>query len=407
MPHTLHILLIHQVFVRPEDPGGTRHFEFARHLTQHGHRVTVLSGARSYLTGQRLLSPRRQELAPGLQVVRCWVLGGRDRGAAWRTVGFLSFTLSAVWEGLRVGRVDLVWGTSPPLFQGWSAWAVARLKRVPWLLEVRDLWPEFAVAIGALRSRTLIALSRWLEHFLYRRAPRIVVNSPGFVPYVEQGGADPAKVVTVPNGVDTARFAAVSESFGLRHAHGLDGKFMALYAGAHGMANDLWQILQAADALKQDPGIAFVLLGDGAEKRQLMDYAQARQLRNVLFLPPVSKQGIPAILAEADCGIATLKPLEMFTTTYPNKVFDYMAAGKPVVLAIDGVIRQLVEHAQAGIFVPPGDGPALAQAIKRLQSDPATAARMGRQGRQYVAAHYDHKLLAVQMQREIESLAER
>lgn len=407
VPHPLHILLIHQVFVRPEDPGGTRHYEFARTLVRRGHRVTVLAGTRSYLTGQRLRTPRRQQLEPGLEVVRCWVAGGRQQGPAWRTIGYLSFTLAAVWQGLRIPKVDLVWGTSPPLFQGWSAWALARLKRVPWLFEIRDLWPEFAIEIGALRNRTLIALSRWLERFLYRRAPRMVVNSPAFAPYLERAGAAPGQVVTVPNGVDMERFNREPTEAGLRRAHGLQGKFLALYAGAHGMANDLWQVLRAAERLKQDPGIVFVLLGDGAEKRQLMAHAESHQLANVLFLPPVSKQGIPGMLAEADCGVATLKPLQMFTTTYPNKVFDYMAAGKPVVLAIDGVIRELIERAQAGIYVPPGDADALAQAVVRLRAEPELAERLGRQGREHVSAHYDRAQLAGQMQHELEGLVQR
>lgn len=402
----MHILLIHQVFVRPQDPGGTRHYEFARHLVQHGHQVTVLAGTRSYLTGESLHTPRRQLLEPGLEVVRCWVLGGRNRGAAWRTVGFLSFALSAVWRGLRLQGIDLIWGTSPPLFQGWSAWALAAVKRVPWLLEIRDLWPEFAIAIGTLRSPLLISLSRWLERFLYRRAPRIALNSPGFTEYVEQAGAEPGKLVAVPNGVDTEQFAVEAEGGPLRQAHGLHGKFIALYAGAHGMANDLWQVLQAAEGLKQDPGIVFVLLGDGAEKQALVEHVRAHRLGNVLFLPPAPKDQVPSILAEADCGIATLKPLEMFTTTYPNKVFDYLAAGKPVVLAIDGVIRRLVEEAGAGLYVQPGDSAALGQAVRRLRDEPELAGQMGRQGRQYVVERYDRKLLAERMQSVLEALVE-
>ncbi len=403
----MHVLLIHQVFVRPEDSGGTRHYEFARHLVRHGHTVTVLAGTRSYLTGQRLDSARRQVIEPGLEIVRCTVLGGGRQGAAWRTVGFLSFTLSSLWRGLWVPKVDLIWGTSPPLFQGWSAWALSRIKRTPWLLEVRDLWPEFAIEIGALRNPTLIAMSRWLERFLYRWAPCIVVNSPGFTPHVERAGADPAKVVSVPNGVDTESFDAAPPDDEFRLAHGLLHKFIALYAGALGMANDLWQVLHAAETLRQDPGIVFVLLGDGAEKSALMDYAQAHQLSNVLFLPPVAKSGIPSLLAQIDCGLATLKPLSLFTTTYPNKVFDYMAAGKPVVLAIDGVIRELVDAAGAGVYVVPGDGEALGRAVLRLQADPEAAQAMGRRGYQFVRSKYDRQQLAAQMQDLLESLERR
>ena len=159
----MHILLIHQVFVRPEDHGGTRHYDFARHMVQNGHRVTVLAGTRSYLTGARLKAAPHENPVPGLEIVRCGVIGGGRRGFAWRTVGYFSFILTSLLRGIRIRGVHVVWGTSPPLFQGWTAWLLARLKRTPWLFEVRDLWPEFAIQIGALRSRTLIALSRWLE----------------------------------------------------------------------------------------------------------------------------------------------------------------------------------------------------------------------------------------------------
>lgn len=402
----MHILLIHQVFVRPQDPGGTRHYEFARYFVEHGHRVTVLAGTRSYLTGERLPAPSRQQLEPGLEVLRCGVLGGRGAGTAWRTIGFLSFALTSLWRGLRTPRVDLVWGTSPPLFQAWSAWAVSWLKRTPWVLEIRDLWPAFAIEIGALRNRLLIALSRALERFLYRRADRVVVNSPGFLEHVGAAGGAAEKLVTVPNGVDSGSFDSDAASLGLRAEHGLQHKFIALYAGAHGPANDLRQVLQAAESLKQHPGIVLVLVGDGAQKAELMAYARSHRLDNVLFLPPVEKSGIPGVLAEADCGIATLKPLSLFTTTYPNKVFDYMAAGKPVVLAIDGVIRRLVESAGAGLYVEPGDGEALGQAVAQLQADPELARQMGRRGRACVEAQYDRKLLAKQMQELLQSVVQ-
>lgn len=394
----VHILLVHQVFVRPQDPGGTRHYEFAQHLVQRGHRVTVLAGTRSYLTGEPLGAERRQMLEPGLEVVRCRVLGGAGNSSFQRTLGFLSFVVSSFWEGLRIRQVSLIWGTSPPLFQGWTAWALARLKRVPWLLEVRDLWPEFAVQVGLLRNRALIGLSRWLERFLYRRADRIVVNSPGYVSHVLESGAAAGKLAFVPNGVDTSRFDPAVKSGELRVLHGLEARFIALYAGAHGMANDLWQLLEAAELLREDPRIALVMVGDGREKEALQAKARGLRLENVNFLPPVETSRMPLLLADADCGLAVLKAIPMFTTTYPNKMFDYMAAGKPVVLAIDGVARRLVEEAGAGIFVPPGDPEALAGALRQLASDPGEARAMGQRGRSYVEAHYDRAHLALQLE---------
>ncbi|MFQ5942223.1 MAG: glycosyltransferase family 4 protein [Anaerolineales bacterium] len=408
----MHILLIHQVFIRPEDPGGTRHYDFARYLVDQGHRVTVLAGTRSYLTGERLTAGRRENPLPGLEIVRCSVVGGERRGFAWRTLGYLSFMLSSFWAGLRTAGVDVLWGTSPPIFQGWTVWLLARLKRKRWMLEVRDLWPEFAVQVGALRNRALISLSEWLERFLYRHSDHIVVNSPGFVEHLQRVGVGSKKIMVVPNGVDlewvgpgVRDSSSMKEALALlRAAHGLEGKFIALYTGAHGMANDLSQLLQAAASLLQDPRIALVLLGDGPEKAALQQRSRSEQLNNVIFLPPVEKQNVPALLAEADCGIAVLKAIPMFATTYPNKVFDYMASELPVVLAIDGAIRQVVDDAQAGVFVNPGDGAEIGRAIRRLADNPNLAREMGRNGRKYIEQYFDRKEQAEKLEKILLSL---
>ena len=410
----MHILLIHQVFVRPEDPGGTRHYDFAQHLVDRGHRVTVLAGTRSYLTGERLAAGRRETPFPGFEIVRCGVLGGRRRGFAWRTIGYFSFMLSSLWAGVRTKKVDVLWGTSPPIFQAWTAWLLARLKGKRWLLEVRDLWPEFAIQVGALRNRGLIRLSEWLEGFLYRHADQIVVNSPGFVEHVQDIRVGSKEVRIVPNGVDLfgdRRGGAVTNKNSpsavkdarspealLRETYGLDGKFIALYAGAHGMANDLSQILNAAAALKQDPRIAIVMVGDGPEKIALQERARAERLNNLIFLPPVEKASIPVLIAEADCGIAVLKAIPMFATTYPNKVFDYMAGELPIVLAIDGAIRHVVEAAEAGLYVTPGDGAEIGEAIRHLADDPELAKAMGRKGKSYVETHFDRQEMAGKME---------
>ncbi len=394
----MHILLIHQVFIRPQDPGGTRHFEFARHLTNEGHRVTVLAGTRSYLTGERVQAPRREELKTGLEVIRCHVFGSVHRSFLLRTAGFVSFLLSSLWVGLSIRGVDVIWGTSPPLFQGLTAWALARWKRIPLLFEVRDLWPDFAVQVGVLRSRLLIGLAKGAERFLYRRADRVLVNSPGFIDHVTAEGAPVDQVRLVPNGVDSNAFTDAADGGRVLAAHGLGGKFIALYAGAHGLANDLGVILQAADRLREDPRIAFVMVGDGKEKPALKAKAAELGLANLHFLPPLEKSRIPELLAEADCGIAVLKPIPLFATTYPNKVFDYMAAGLPVVLGIQGPIREVVEGADAGVPFAPGDADGLAKAVTALADDPERAAEMGTNGRTCVVKRFDRGKLAAQME---------
>jgi glycosyltransferase involved in cell wall biosynthesis len=298
--------------------------------------------------------------------------------------------VSSFWLGLSVKNVDLVWGTSPPIFQGVTAWMLARLKRAKFLFEVRDLWPLFAVAVGVLHNPILIRASEWLERFLYRHADRVMVNSPGYNEHVRVRGAK--RVELIPNGADPSMFDPADDGAAFRKSHGLEDKFVALYAGAHGMSNDLGVVLQAAKML-EGTQVQIVLVGDGKEKPLLRSQADKMGLANVTFVPPVPKTEMASALAGADACIAILKPLEEYKTTYPNKVFDYMAAGRPVVLAIDGVIREVVEAAGCGRFAAPGDPSALAEAIKQLALDRQEARRMGLAGRRYVEQHFSRAVI--------------
>lgn len=404
----MHILLIHQAFVALGEPGGTRHHELARYLAQRGHRVTIITSPVSYLTGRvgEAGAPSASDpLDQRITILRTYTYSALHRSFIHRVFSFFSFMASSFWAGLKVSQVDLVWGTTPPIFQGVTAWALARLKRVPFLFEVRDLWPAFAIDVGVLRNPLLIRLSLWLERFLYRHADQLLVNSPGFVEHVSQRGA--REVLVVPNGVDPLMFDPYQSGFGYRQEHGLAGRYIAMYAGAHGMSNDLGVLLEAARLLQDLPDIAIVLVGDGKEKPALQAQAAQMGLSNVYFLPPVPKAAMAQALAAADACIAILKPVRMYATVYPNKVFDYMAAGRPVILAIDGVIRRVVEEAQAGVFVPPGNPAALADAIRRLADDHQTGVQMGLRGRQYVEAHFDRAELAAKLAEIFEALAKK
>lgn len=388
----LHILLIHQAFVELGEAGGTRHAEFARSLAARGQRVTVIASSVSYLTGKARGAAGEAEAA-GVRLLRAATYRGLHRSFVHRLLSFLTFTVSSFFIGLGVKDVDLVWGTTPPIFQSFTAWLLARLKRVPFLLEVRDLWPAFAVQVGVLRNPILIRASEWLERFLYRHADGLVVNSPGFVEHVQARGA--RQVSVVPNGADAAMFDPDASGAQFRQRHGLPAKaFVVLYAGAHGLSNDLGVVLQAAEVLKAEAKILIVLLGDGKDKPALQAKAAELKLGNVRFLPPLPKVDMPEALAAADACLAILKPISLYSSVYPNKVFDYMAAGRPVLLAIDGVMRKVIEEAEAGRFVPPGDAPALALAISEMSADPAKARSMGRAGRATLEAHFDRSQLA-------------
>ncbi|MCK5317359.1 MAG: glycosyltransferase family 4 protein, partial [Anaerolineales bacterium] len=314
-----------------------------------------------------------------------------------------SFMTVSFWTGLRVANVDLVWGTTPPIFQAVTARWIAGLKRKPFLLEVRDLWPSFAVAVGVLTNPLLIRLSEWLERGLYRRADRVVVNSPGFIEHVRSRGA--RQVEVIPNGVDLAMFERIKKDQSLRRELGLPEGFLVIYAGAHGMSNDLETVLKAAELLQSEEDIHFVFIGDGKEKTNLMALAESMKLRNLHFLPSIPKDQIASTLVQADAGLAILLAVDAYRTTYPNKVFDYMAAGLPVVLAIDGVVRQVVEGAGAGLFAQPGDPEAIAEAVKRLAADPVLAEQLGKAGRRCVEGDFDREHLAAKMAFIMETIA--
>jgi len=287
--------------------------------------------------------------------------------------------------------------SSPSLPAAAAAAGVAKGRRSRFLLEVRDLWPSFAIAVGVLRNRTVIAASEWLERFLYRHGDHLIVNSPGFIQHVRERGG--RQIDLIPNGTDTGMFDPRNRSQALRDRLGLGDKFVVLYAGAHGMSNDLGIVLLASHQLRDQANIFFLFIGDGKEKPALQKQASDMGLMNILFLPPVPKAEISSYLAAADACIAILMPLEEYKTTYPNKVFDYMAAGRPVLLAIDGVIREVVEGASAGIFVPPGNPTVLAHAVLVLAGDPEKSRSLGMNGRVCVEQHFDRPRLALQLSR--------
>lgn len=408
----MHLLLIHQAFVSTQEAGGTRHIELARHLIKNGHRVTVIASQVSYLTGQRSNlggSPQFiiKDKVEGIDIRRVYAYGKLHQSFISRVLSFISFMLSAIVAAWQVREVELVMGTSPPIFQGVSALVVAWLKRLPFVFEVRDLWPDFAVDMGVLRNPALIALARWLEKFLYTQAKLIIVNSPAYVTHVERKGILVRRIAFVPNGVDVSMFNPTADGASLRAELGLIDKFIVLYAGAHGQANDLITLLKAAHQLQVQGAndIVLVLMGDGKEKPNLVAYSRDLGLTNVRFIDAQPKARMPEFLAAANACVAILQNIPMFTTTYPNKVFDYMAAGRPTVLAIDGVIREVIERGQAGIFVPPGNVDALTQALRQLAADPARCTQMGLNGRRYVEQHFDRAQQAQQFEQVLTTLA--
>ncbi len=386
------ILLIHQIFVTPSEGGGTRHYELLRYLAKKGHDIKVVASRVDYLSGR----PRKhtRERREGLFIRYSYTFNALHRSIFGRAISFLSFTFSSFMDALKFGKIDIVWGTSPPLFQALTALLVARLRGARFVFEVRDLWIDFAEELGVMKNKLALKLARLLERFIYAHADRVMVNSPGFIPFVARH-VKRSKIDVVPNGVVVSDFLVDEEAGSeFRKRLGLNNYFIVTYAGNIGVANDIDTIIEAARLLRDFSDIKFLLVGGGLKKEEYRQKVKEMGLGNVLILDPVPKSEIPMLLAASDVCLATLRNIPLFRTTYPNKVFDYMAAGRPTVLAIDGVIREVVERAEGGIFVPPGNPEKLKDAVLRYYRDPELRKKHGENARKFVMEHFDRPRIA-------------
>jgi glycosyltransferase involved in cell wall biosynthesis len=388
------ILLINQAFVSPDEPGHTRHFEMAQYLRARGHDLVIVASDLNYQTGQRTVERIglfAVQIIDGVRILRAYIYPALHRSYFWRIISFFSFMFSSVWTALTVKDADIIMGTTPPIFQAVSAWVVALIRRKPFLLEVRDLWPEFGVSMGVLKNPILISLARWLENFLYARATHILVNSPAYKEYMLGKGVPENKITYIPYGTDVDMFNPDVDGSSVRMNLGLENKFVVLYAGALGQANDIDTILRAAERLNHELQIRFVIFGDGKERARLESELTRMNLTNVIFAGVCPKKEMPLVIASSDVCLAILQDVPMFRTTYPNKVFDYMAAARGTVLVIDGVVRDVIESSGGGVFVQPGDDEQLAETILELSNDPPRVKQMGLNARGYLVKHLDRR----------------
>ena len=398
----MRILLVHQYFLDQDDAGGSRWNEMARFWAQRGHDITVVAGTVHYATGAKATRYKGKlvvtdQVGPRVKVKRCHVSESYNRSFAGRLWAYLSFTFSSSWAALTESRADVVICTSPPLTVGLTGAILRRFWRVPVVFEVRDLWPETAIEAGVLTNPLLIRLSYWLERISYRHASWINVLTPAFRDrLVASKGVDPRRVSVITNGADLDLFRPGPQDNWVRRHHGLQGKFVVIYVGAHGVANHLVQLLEAARELADEPEAHFLLVGNGMQKPMLMATARAWGLTNVTFVDAVPKGQIADYVAAADVCTAVLKKLDVFKTVYPNKLFDYMSAARPIILGIDGVARQLLEEAGAGVYVEPQQPRAFAQAVRELKRDPQRCQQCGECGRRFVQTHYSREQLAEQ-----------
>ena len=399
----MHILLIHQYFLEDNAGGGSRWNEIARIWVQEGHSVTVIAGDVHYMhvkegqTAGKAFDVNWN--ADGVLVIRCKGSRYYHKGFLGRFWSYFSFAFMAVYSGMRFANsaYNCIIVTSPPLLVGIPGLLLSKWKRIPLVLEIRDLWPESAIEMGVLTNKWLIHLAYKFEKYLYRKARLINVLTPAFRErLIRDKGVDPYKTVMIPNAADFRWSEKALRSVcadGLRGRLALEGKFVVVYVGAHGLANDLMQLVEAA-ALLRGTDAHFLLIGDGMQKRMLMSEVYSKGLTNISFLDPVPKEQIFGYIKMADIGVAVLKKAEIFKTVYSNKTFDYFSCKKPVLMAIDGVSRDLVEQAEAGMFAEPENAADLAEKIRIYMNDRALLRKQGENGYQFVHAHFDRSKLA-------------
>ena len=402
----MRLLIVSHYFPPEVGAPQTRLFELARRMVRRGHRVTVLAPLPSYPTGVvppgyrgRLLLFERME---GVRVVRTWAYATPNRGFVRRILNHLSFTLAALVAAPLTGPADVVFVESPPLFHGFAGAVIARLKGAAFVFNVSDLWPASAVEMGMLRQLWLIRAAEWLERWTYARAAMVTVVTRGIVDRLRATGLPAEKVQLLTNGVDADVFRPVPERDALRRELGVDGAFVALYAGTHGLAHGLETVLEAADRLRARSDVRFVFAGEGAEKERLVARAGELGLPNVTLLPNQPKARMPALLSAADCCVIPLRDLPLFRGALPSKMFEAMATARPIVLAVAGEAAELLVESGAGVCVPPERPDEMARAIAALADDPARARALGETGRAWVQQHFSRERIAERFERLLE-----
>jgi colanic acid biosynthesis glycosyl transferase WcaI len=401
-----HILFLTPYYPPEVGAAQTRISETAARLSRRGHQVTVLTTLPNYPTG--VVPPayrqraRRRERIDGVSIVRVWSYVSPNRGFFRRILSQLSFgCLAPFLGGKAVGRPDVIIVESPPLFDAIAGRLLSRFKRCPYLFTVADIWPESAVQLGVLHNRLLIRLAEYLEWSTYRRAGAVWAVTKGIRQLLIERGLPAERVFFLPNGVDTAKFRPMPQAEA-RAQLGWQQGFTLLYAGTIGLAHGLEVVLDAAEHLRDAPDIRFVLVGEGAAKAALVSEAERRDLKNVSFLEAQPHHQMPLLISAADACLVSLRKVPLFEGALPSKMYEAMACARPIVLAVDGEARQLIEQqAGAALYVEPENAQALAETILRLRDQPALAQQLGERGRRFVEAHFDRDLLAQGLEKQI------
>jgi glycosyltransferase involved in cell wall biosynthesis len=407
------ILLLHQFFLEEDDPGGSRWNEITKFWSDKGCDVSVLAGMVHYGGSEKHLRYKGKYYVKtkqgNVKVWRCHVSESYNSNFLGRLFGYFSFVFSSLFVGLfkENKKFDLIIVTSPPLFIGITGYILSKVKRVPYVFEIRDLWPESAIDTGVVTNKYIIKLSFWLENFLYKRAKLINVLTPAFkTALVEKKGVDENKIIYIPNAADFTLSDYYVNNFDVvkfKKENDLEDKFVVIYVGAHGVANHLEQIIDTA-LLLQSNNVLFLLVGQGMEKNRLKELAKEKKASNVRFIDPVPKTEIFKYILASDIGASVLKKADTFKTVYSNKTFDYMSCKKPILMAIDGVSRSLVEDSDSGLYVEPENPIDFKNKILHFINNPSEIVRKGQNGYDFAKNNFDRIVLAEKYLNELKKM---
>ena len=360
--------------------------------------MTVVTSAPNHPRGKVYPGYRNRlyqtERLDGVRVVRVWTLLAANEGFVRRILNYVSYLVSVIVVLPFLPRADVIVSTSPQFFCGLAGLFARLVKRAPWVLEIRDLWPESIVAVGAMRKGLVIRSLEWLEGFAYRQADAIVSVTRSFAPHIAERCGNPGKIAVLINGADLGAYTRSDNGAFVRRTLGLEGKFVGAYVGTHGMAHGLSTILDAAELLKSDPRFAFLMVGDGADRERLQAERVARGLDNVVILGQRPKAEMPGLWSATDASLILLKRSDTFKKVLPSKMAEAMAMQCPIILGVEGEAREVLEDAKAGIAITPEDARQLAEAMLKLADGPALAESYGKAGREFAAMYFDRARVA-------------
>jgi colanic acid biosynthesis glycosyl transferase WcaI len=385
------IVILAQYFPPETTPTGRRAQDLAESLAARGHQVTVITGRPNHPATRRRYfcqDAASMERSPEGYLVRRVPVFRTSDGSAWkRLFNYVTFVLSAAWKGICQPRPDAIVAISP-LPAGLAALVIHAWHGAPLIFDLQDIWPDSARAVGVMQEGRMLRILRRLERLLYRRSAQVVVISEGFGQYLAGLGLPRNRMSVIPNGVDSGRFSAGRSESRIRQIEPFRDRFLVGYAGNLGLAQGLDTLLEAARRLQHEP-VSFLLVGEGVDKKRLEQKARDAGLHNVRFMRGVPRRRVSALLVACDALLVILRDDPLFRITIPSKVYEYMAAGKPVLCSVEGECAALVSEAGCGLAVRPSDGHALATAIRQLRLDPKAARAMGESGTRWVQSHCD------------------